>query len=218
MSSPDALILEPDDGPARSALVWLHGLGANASDFADLSRQLRCPGLRVIAPQATPQAVTIFGGQVAPSWFDILPEPGGRVTSDLAGLEASARRVRDELEKQRKAGIERLAIGGFSQGGAQALFTTLTHPEPLAAVVCLSGYLPQDEYLARRADRLTSRTPAFLAHGTADEVVLPEYGAASRDWLRARGMSVDWHGADFGHAVTEEELAALGEFLRRHLD
>ena len=217
MSRADALILEPDDGPARSALVWLHGLGATADDFAGLNLQLQCPGLRVIALQARPQPVTIFGGQVVPSWFDILPKPGGRVTSNLDELEESAQRVRAEFERQREAGVTQLAVGGFSQGGAQALFTALTHPEPLAAAVCLSCYLPQDEYLMQRAEHLTLQTPVFMAHGSEDEVVFHKYGEASRDWLREHGTFVEWHSGQFEHTVTEEELAALGKFLRHHL-
>lgn len=217
MSRSDALILEPDDGPARSALVWLHGLGATAEDFAGLGRQLQCPGLRVIALQARPQPVTIFGGQVAPSWFDILPKPDGRVTSNIDELEESAERVRAEFERQRESGITQFAVGGFSQGGALALFTTLTHPEPLAAAVCLSCYLPQDEYMAQQVGRLTLQTPVFMAHGTTDGVILHEYGEASRDWLRQHGASVEWHSGEFAHEVTLEEIAALGEFLRNNL-
>ncbi len=217
MNLPDSLVQEPDDGPARSALVWLHGLGATADDFSDLGRQLQCPGLRVIALQARPRAVTIFGGQVAPSWFDILPKPGGRVTSNLDELEDSARRVRAEFERQREAGVTQLAVGGFSQGGALALFTALTHPGALAAAACLSSYLPQDEYMTQHAARLSLQTPVFMAHGTGDDVVLHEYGEASRDWLRRHGGSVEWHSGAFTHTVTLEELAALGEFLRIHL-
>lgn len=218
MSRTDALILEPDDGPARSVLVWLHGLGATADDFADLNHRLQCPGLRIIALQAPRQAVTVFGGEIAPSWFDILPKPGGRVTSELGDLEKTAGRIHAEFEQQREAGIGQFAVGGFSQGGAQALFTALTHPEPLAAVVCLSCYLPQDDHLTQQADRLTLQTPVFMAHGTEDDVVLHEYGEASRDWLCKHGATVDWHTGTFAHTVTEEELAALGKFLRTHLD
>lgn len=218
MTPPDALIQEPADGPARSALIWLHGLGATAEDFADWGRQLQCPGLRVIALQARPQPVTIFGGQVAPSWFDILPEAGGRVTSNIDELEESAQRVRAEFERQRESGINQFLVGGFSQGGAQALFTALTHPEPLAAAVCLSCYLPQDEYLTQQASRLTMQTPVFLAHGTEDEIVLHEYGEATHNWLREHGALVEWHSGEFAHTIIPEEIAALGKFLRTHLD
>ena len=217
MSRSDALILEPADGPARSALIWLHGLGATASDFAGLNVQLQCPGLRVIALQAPLQAVTIFGGQVVPSWFDILPKPGGGVTSNLGGLKESAHRIHAEFAQQRETGVDRLAIGGFSQGGALALFSALTHPEPLTAAICLSGYLPQDEYLTQQVDRLTLQAPVFMAHGSQDDVVLHEYGEVSRDWLRRHGASVDWYSEAFAHTVTAEEFTALGEFLRTHL-
>ena len=217
MNSPASLTLEPDEGPARSALVWLHGLGATADNFADLGRQLQCPGLRVITLQAPSQAVTIFDGQIAPSWFDILPKTGGGVTSDLGELEKSAQRIRAEFDRQREAGISRLAVGGFSQGGALALFTALTHPEPLSAAIGLSCYLPQHEYLTGQAGQLTWQTPVFLAHGTLDAVILHEYGEMTRDWLRERSVSVDWHSADFEHTVTIEELEALGAFLRTHL-
>ena len=218
MSRSDALILEPDDGPARSALVWLHGLGATADDFTGANLQLQCPGLRVIALQAPSQAVTTFGGQVVPSWFDIVPAPDGGVTSDLGGLEESARRIHAEFEQQREAGIDRLVVGGFSQGGALALFSALTYPEPLAAAICLSGYLPQDEHLTQQADRLTWQTPVFMAHGSQDDVVRHEYGEASRDWLRGHEVSVDWYSGAFAHTVTAEELAVIGEFLRKHLN
>lgn len=211
------LIEEPCDGPARAALVWLHGLGASAHDFAGLGRQLQCPSLRVVAMQAPVRPVTMFDGQAVPSWFDIRPLPGGLVLSDLEALEASAARVRDELERQRQTGIEHLAVGGFSQGGAMALYTALTHPEPLAAAVCLSGYLPQDAHLRDRAEHLTWRTPIFCAHGTLDGTIPVAFGAASRDWLAQHGASVRWSNGAYAHEVHPQELAELGAFLRECL-
>ena len=202
----------------RATLVWLHGLGASANDFTDLGHSLQCPGLRIVALEAPPQSVSIFGGQVAPSWFDIREDAAGEVVSDLDGLEASARRVRAEWTRQREAGIDRLAVGGYSQGGAQALFTALTEPEDLFATVGLSCYLPQHLHLDQEAARLNFRAPTFLGHGTRDEVVRHEYGEYSRDWLREHGAQVEWFSDDFEHTVTPEELAAMGAFLRGCLD
>lgn len=55
------------------------------------------------------------------------------------------------------AGIptKRIVIGGFSQGGALALYSALTFPEPLAAVVALSAWLPLHQKFP--AVRLISR-------------------------------------------------------------
>ena len=156
----DDLILEPG-GPARAALVWLHGLGAAAADFADLHDRLGVPGLRVLLPQAPTRPVAVFGGAAAPAWCDLVPQPDGGILSDRAGLEETAARVRAALDRQAAAGIDRLAVGGYSQGAAAALYCALTRPDGLAAAAGLSGYLPQDAWLEEHADARAWRIPFF---------------------------------------------------------
>ena len=53
--------------------------------------------------------------------------------------------VQSLISGEEKAGIQRnrVIIGGFSQGGAVALYSALAEPQaPLAAVVALSTWLP----------------------------------------------------------------------------
>ena len=207
-------IWEPSQGDARFTLLWLHGLGATATDFSDLGAQLQCPQLRIIALQAPTQAVTLFGGQQVPSWFDIIPKTDGTVISDPDGLEATATHLSETLQQQYDNGIEACAIGGYSQGGAMALYAALHASIPLSGAVCLSGYLPQHEQLLQHKAGTPARVPLFIGHGRADDVVPYPFAEFSRDQLTELGYSVQWYSADFGHEVTAEELQNLDAFLR----
>lgn len=48
------------------------------------------------------------------------------------------------IENEVRSGIlpENILVGGFSQGGALALYSALIYPQKLAGVVCLSCWLP----------------------------------------------------------------------------
>lgn len=48
------------------------------------------------------------------------------------------------IDTEVKSGIptHKIVIGGFSQGGALALYSALIFPQKLAGVVSLSGWLP----------------------------------------------------------------------------
>lgn len=55
------------------------------------------------------------------------------------------------IDDEVKAGIpsNRIMVGGFSQGGALALYSALTYPKPLAGVVALSCWLPMHQQLLK---------------------------------------------------------------------
>lgn len=60
------------------------------------------------------------------------------------GIKNATKQVHNMIEDEIKAGIQadRIIIGGFSQGGALALYSALTFPQKLAGVVALSCWLP----------------------------------------------------------------------------
>lgn len=63
---------------------------------------------------------------------------------DAEGIQRSAASVHSLIEDELKGGIpsHRILIGGFSQGGALSLYSSLTAPHKLAGVVALSCWLP----------------------------------------------------------------------------
>ena len=68
---------------------------------------------------------------------------------DGEGIKKARDGIHQLIEDEIKGGIahERILLGGFSQGGALALYSTFTYSKTLAGVVGLSCWLPlRDEY------------------------------------------------------------------------
>jgi len=204
------------------AVIWLHGLGADGSDFVPVVSELglaETPGVRFIFPNAPAIPVTCNGGYVMPAWYDIISlEPNSR-RIDEAGIVHSRAAIRGLIARENERGIpsERIFLAGFSQGGAVAYTTALTHPEPLAGLIALSTYLPTVELVEREATEANRGIPVFAGHGTEDDVVSPLLGKMARDFLLQRGYGVAWHEYPMPHSVCIEEIEAIGDWLRERL-
>ncbi|MEM5432710.1 alpha/beta hydrolase [Cupriavidus oxalaticus] len=202
----------------RCAVIWMHGLGADGSDFAPVVPELRLspsPAVRFIFPHAPSISVTCNGGYVMPAWYDIysLDEAGRR--ADEAGIQGSCDAIRALIARENARGIpcNRIVLAGFSQGGAIAYTAALTHPEPLAGIVALSTYIPAPAALAASAAAANAATPVFAAHGTQDDVVPLRLGVAARDFIQARQHPLTWQTYPMGHSVCLEEIIAIGAWL-----
>ncbi|HEX6735312.1 MAG TPA: carboxylesterase, partial [Azonexus sp.] len=90
------------------AVIWLHGLGADGSDFVPVVPELglaAAPGVRFVFPNAPEMPVTCNGGYVMPAWYDIISlEPHSR-RIDEAGIVASRAAIRRLIERENGRGI-----------------------------------------------------------------------------------------------------------------
>ena len=215
----EAIEVETGASP-DAAVIWMHGLGADGSDFVPIVPELgRLPrAVRFVFPHAPMQAVTINAGYVMRAWYDIKALAIDR-REDEAGVRASHARVEALISREQSRGIlpERLVLAGFSQGGAMALFTGLRRPERLAGIMALSTYVPVAGSLAREEHGANRDTPIFMAHGKEDPVVPYGLGARSRDLLRELGHPVEWHDYPMPHAVCGEEIGDIAAWLARVL-
>jgi phospholipase/carboxylesterase len=214
------LILEPA-APARAAVIWLHGLGADGHDFVPIVPELRLAadhGIRFVFPHAPERAVTINGGLEMRAWYDI-PSLTNLRQQDDKGIRDSERLVGRYLDEQREAGIpaSKTVLAGFSQGGAITLHTGLRRREKLAGLLVLSSYLPLSEQFAAEAVPPDQAPPIFMSHGTQDPVLPLALGVASRDALRELGYTVDWRDYPMGHSVCEEQVADIAQWLTQRL-
>ena len=216
-----AIEVETRDSP-RYAVIWLHGLGADGSDFVPVVPELGladAPGVRFIFPHAPEIPVTCNGGYVMRAWYDIVSLDSSSREIDETGIVQSRTAVRDLIARENRRGIPcaRIFLAGFSQGGAVAYLTALTHDEALAGVVALSTYSPCGELLARERTAANRDIAIFAAHGQADDVVSPELGRRARDFLVRHSYRIDWHEYPIPHAVCLEEIHLLAAWLRDRL-
>ncbi len=216
----DTVEIEPR-GPADAAIIWLHGLGANARDFEPIVPYLRLPadlGLRFVFPNAPRQPVTVNGGMVMPAWYDILGIDIPR-REDEAGVRASETAIRTLIEREVKRGVEpgRIILAGFSQGAAIALQTGLRHPKRLGGILALSGYLPLIETVEAERAEANRDIPIFLAHGAQDVVIGIDHARRSRERLESLGYAPRWKEYPMGHEVCLEEIQEIGAWIREVL-
>ena len=206
----------------RYSVIWLHGLGADGSDFEPIVPELGladAPGVRFIFPHAPQMPVTCNGGYVMPAWYDIISlEPHSRVV-DEAGIVASRSAIRRLIARENQRGVpsERIFLAGFSQGGAVVYTTALTHPEPLAGLIALSTYLPVETLVNAEATSANKSLPIFAAHGLDDDVVSPPLGQMARKFVETQGHTVDWHEYPMPHSVCIEEVRDIGRWLNARM-
>ena len=213
----DCVEIEPAE-PARSSVIWLHGLGADGHDFEPVVPHLGLPAaatVRFVFPNAPSIPVTINAGWVMPAWYDI-SELESKRGHDRAGILASAQLVRALIRRENERGVpcERIVLAGFSQGGAIASYVALRYPETLAGLMELSSYLVMDETLAAERQQANFEIPIFQAHGTHDPMVELQRGVELRRRLVELGYEVEWHEYPMQHEVCSPELADIGSWLR----
>ena len=211
----DGIEQELGDGIER-AIIWLHGLGADASDFLPIIGELKLAGgVRFVFPNAPLRPVTINGGMVMRAWYDIRGF-GPDALEDSAGIAASAAQVRGLVEREVARGIarERIVLAGFSQGGAIALHAGLAGCGRLAGILGLSTYLPAAGLLDA-AGPVATDIPVRLMHGSDDPVIPLALARASTATLRARGVTVEWSTYRMGHEVIWPEIRDISAWLQR---
>lgn len=216
----DAIEVETAPNPTVS-VIWLHGLGADGSDFVPIVNELDlsgCPAIRFVFPHARTMPVTINGGYVMRAWYDILGTDLAK-REDEAGLRRSQAEVENLIAREKSRGVaaHRIVLAGFSQGCAMTIQTGLRHAEKLAGLLCLSGYVPIHTTVEAERHGANHETPIFMAHGRADPVIPIIRAEQSRDLLQGLGYNVEWHEYNMPHSVCPQELADIGAWMRRIL-
>lgn len=209
---------EPVSGEVRSAVVLLHGYGANGLDLVGLADALgdHLPDTLFLAPDAPEQC---WGAAQGLQWF---PLPWLDGSSEEAARDGALRAAADlgafldGVMVDEDLLPEQVALLGFSQGTMMALHVAPRRDDPVAAVVAFSGRLLDPESLA---EDVRSRPPVLLIHGDRDDMVpvgeLPLAAQALQDagWTEVYAHVMK----GTGHGIAPDGLQVALAFLRERL-
>jgi phospholipase/carboxylesterase len=208
--------LEPrSGGPATSAVLLLHGYGADGNDLIGLAAEWApaLPDTLFYSPHAPfPCEASPFGRQ----WFGFQDKPRHLVAVEVATAARVIDQAVEELLKELSIPAGKLALAGFSQGAMMSLHVGLRRPKAVAGILGYSGLLMAPELLGAH---LRSKPPVLLVHGSADTVVPSASLAEAEAALKSHGVPVEAvMRPGLAHGIDPHGLALGQKFLKRVLD
>lgn len=212
-------IESPNGAVVNASIIWLHGLGADGSDFAPLVPQLGLPdsfGIRFIFPNAPSIPVSINNGFVMPAWYDIKEVDIDRHV-DEEQLKQSAAGVHALIDKEIERGVDssRIIVAGFSQGGAVSYEAGLTYPKPLAGIMALSTYFATATSI--KVNPIQNSIPILICHGSMDPVVSEALGLKSAATLKNLGLVPEYNSYPMEHSLCPQQIVDIAAWMSRIL-
>lgn len=214
----EKITIESKINVPAGCVIWLHGLGADGSDFVPIVEMLNRPDLRFILPHAPVRPVTLNHGYAMPAWYDIYTLERDNMQDEI-GIRTMSENLSELIFLQIQSGIpsERIVLAGFSQGGAMVLHTGLRFPQRLGGILALSTYLALKSMLSTEKSTENQGIPILMAHGAHDSIINLETAELSREVLLENGFHVEWKVYSMEHTVCLEEVEAIREFLGKTL-
>jgi phospholipase/carboxylesterase len=209
--------LEPQRGPARQLVVFLHGYGADGNDLIEIGKAWQ--GMMPQAVFVSPHAPRPCGqAPMGREWFPLtFRNPDERWNGVNAAAPELGAFLDAELARHQLPPAA-LALVGFSQGTMMALHVGLRRAVAPLAIVGYSGMLvlQDDTDLDGYKPQVRARPPVLLIHGDADDLIPAQALFHATQGLAALEVPVEWHiSAGTGHGIDPEGLRQGGEFLAR---
>lgn len=231
-SEEQIVTIEADKDKFSAVVIWLHGLGDRGNSWKMAIKPIaqKYPYIKWIFPTASTAPVTFYGGMRATAWHDIVSLEKWEENTDFMGRDVTVQFITNliskEIEENEIINSQRILIGGFSQGGATALFTGLTSQIKLAGIVCLSGYLPEIN-IKPLINNNNKDIPILMYHCKGDAIVDSKLANMAYNTLKNQcdinNIQLKFNGAipgadnNNGHCTTPKEMQDVAKFIGQRL-
>ena len=178
----------PGSGEHTATVFWFHGLGDSGEKWAKVTPRMQMPWARFVFPSA-PVRRTRLRLRPTAAWFNLRALDPAE-DEDAEGIMEASAYINALVDAEVARGIppERIALVGFSMGGAAVLSAGLQRPRSqVGGIITIASWLPNCISPAPHA--LAGAGPVVLmCHGDQDAVSPVRWGRASAQRLaRARG-------------------------------
>jgi phospholipase/carboxylesterase len=186
----------------------MHGRGADEHDLAPLLQALDPEGDFVGLLPRGPLSL-LPGGR---HWY-VLRQVGSPDRETFLETFAALSAWVDGVLEENGLGVDRLVLGGFSQGAVMAYSLALAagRARP-AAVLAFSGFIPRVEGFEFD---LKSRAglPVSISHGSLDPIISVDFAREARARLEAAGLAISYREDPVPHTISSGALAQAKQVL-----
>jgi predicted esterase len=192
---------------ASAALILLHGRGATADDILSLSAYLDFPQLAYLAPQA--EGYTWYPNRfVAP-----IQQNEPYLSAALSKIDAI---VKDVLAH--RIPIEKIFLGGFSQGACLASEYVIRNPKRYGGLIVFSGGYIGPLGTQREQSGDLYGMPTFLGCSDMDPHIPLERVQETTALLTAMGARVtEKIYPGMGHTIVDDEIEQARQLMATSL-
>ncbi len=110
------------------------------------------------------------------------------------------------------APFDSIDVMGFSQGAAMAYALAAFYPNTVRRIICLAGFLPQEDQEPGRYAALQGKQ-VYIAHGSKDSIVPVRMAEEAAHALKEIGAEVTYCPSNTGHKMSAACLRGLEEFI-----
>ena len=186
-----------DSSVSYPLVIMLHGFGAHMGDLAGLAPAIEDKGYVYACPNA-PLEFDFGGGYRGYGW---MPRQNVASREEVESARESSEALLldcfDEIFEKLNTTPGKVALLGFSQGGAMTYRCGMDKPDVFAGLVALSAAVFDPELLRAKLPEGRSQ-PIFVAHGTGDMQIAVETARATRTFLEAEGYAPEYREYNMG--------------------
>ncbi|XP_029449042.1 lysophospholipase-like protein 1 [Rhinatrema bivittatum] len=211
-------------GRHGASVIFLHGSGDTGQGIREwikqtLKKDLAFQHIKVVYPTAPVRSYTPMMGALSTVWFDRY-KISNECPEHLESLESMSQHLGDLINEEIKAGIpkNRILLGGFSMGGAMAMYLAYKYHQNVAGVFALSSFLNKGSVVYQVLQNNSTLPELFQCHGALDELAFHSWGKETNLALQSSGVPTTFHSfPNLYHELSKTELENLRSWILKKL-